>query len=134
MALNRAVSAKKASKRDSEVEKKAQEWIEAVIREKFPEGLYEDALKDGIILCKLMNTLQPGSIPKIHTTGGPIKLRENIGLFQDAARKYGLDGNEVFQAVDLYDKHDIPQVTLCIYALGRLAQKNNFSGPQLAHN
>ncbi|CAF1138889.1 unnamed protein product [Didymodactylos carnosus] len=134
MALNREVLVKKASKRDPEIEKKTQEWIEAVTGEKFADGSYEDALRDGILLCKLMNTLQPGSIPKIHTTGGPMKLRENIGLFQEAARKYGLDGNEVFQTVDLYDKRDIPQVTLCINALGRLAQKNKFSGAQLAHN
>lgn len=42
-----------ASKRDPGQDKEAQEWIEAIIGEKFPAGvLYEDALKDGIILCK----------------------------------------------------------------------------------
>jgi hypothetical protein len=41
-----------ASKRDSALDKEAQDWIEAVLGEKFPAGPYEDALKDGIILCK----------------------------------------------------------------------------------
>ncbi len=41
-----------ASKRDPALEKEAQEWIEAIIGENFPKGSYEDALKDGIILCK----------------------------------------------------------------------------------
>lgn len=39
-------------KRNPELDKEAQQWIEAVIGEKFPGGSYEDAIKDGIILCK----------------------------------------------------------------------------------
>ena len=61
---------------------------------------------------RLMNKLKPGSVPKIHTQGGPIKLRENIGLFQNAARAYGVDSSEVFQAVDCFDKQNIQQVTV----------------------
>jgi hypothetical protein len=59
-----------------------------------------------------MNKLKPGSISKIHTTGGPMKLRENIGLFQNAARAYGVNESEVFQSVDLFDKQNIQQVTV----------------------
>ena len=67
------------------------------------------------IYLRLMNKLKPGSVPKIHTQGGPIKLRENIGVFQNAARAYGLDGSEVFQAVDCFDKQNIQQVTVSFY-------------------
>lgn len=56
-----------------------QKWIEAVLNEPFPHGKpYEEALKDGVILCKLMNTLSPGSVPKINTSGANFKLMENI--------------------------------------------------------
>lgn len=41
-----------SGKRNTDLEKEAQQWIEDVIGEKFPRGSYEDALKDGIILCK----------------------------------------------------------------------------------
>jgi transgelin len=41
-----------AAKRDTGLDQQAQEWIEAVIGEKFPKCSYEDALKDGILLCK----------------------------------------------------------------------------------
>ena len=41
-----------AAKRDPNLDREAQEWIEAVIGEKFPSGSYEEALKDGVILCK----------------------------------------------------------------------------------
>ncbi|CAF1092668.1 unnamed protein product [Adineta ricciae] len=131
MALDRAVKDKINLKQDPEQDKAAREWIEAVTGEKFSTDDYAEALHDGVLLCKLMNKLKPGSIPKIHTSGGPMKLRENIGLFQSAARAYGVSESEVFQAVDLFDKQNIQQVTLCIFALNRLAQKQNFSGPKL---
>ncbi|CAF3136169.1 unnamed protein product [Rotaria socialis] len=133
MALDRAVKDKIFYKQDSEQEKAAREWIEAVTGERFPTDDYEEALHDGIILCKLMNKLKPGSVPKIHTQGCSIKLRENIGLFQNAARAYGVNASEVFQAVDCFDKQNIQQVTLCIFALNRIAQKNNFNGPKLKY-
>jgi len=88
-----------ATKRDPEVDKEAQAWIESVIGEKFPNCSYEDALRDGVILCRyvlllnmivffsainkrLMNKLQPNAIPKFTTDGGGFKLRENISLFR----------------------------------------------------
>lgn len=52
MSLTSAVKKKLLAKRDPDHEQEAQDWIESVIGEKFPSGLYEDALKDGVILCK----------------------------------------------------------------------------------
>ena len=65
-------------KRDALQELEIQKWIEAVLNEPFPEKPYEDALKDGVILCKLMNKLSPGAVKKIHETGANFKLMENV--------------------------------------------------------
>ena len=54
------------------------DWIEAVLGEKIPAQPYEDVLRDGIILCKMMNKIAPGSVNKIQTSGGSFKLMENI--------------------------------------------------------
>lgn len=68
-----------AGKREPEQEREAQHWIETVIGERFPPGFsFEDALRDGIILCKLMNRLAPGIIPRINTSGGDYKMMDNI--------------------------------------------------------
>ena len=48
----RLIVSMSGGKRNPELDKEAQQWIEAVIGEKFPSGSYDDALKDGIILCK----------------------------------------------------------------------------------
>lgn len=61
----------------------------------------------------------PGCIKKIDTKGGGFALMQNIERFQAAAKAYGVPQSEVFQTVDLWEKKNIPQVTLCIHALGR---------------
>ncbi len=73
-----------------------------------------------LFYLRFVNKLKPGSVPKIHTHGGPIKLRENIGLFQNAARAYGVDDSEVFQAVDCFDKQNIQQVTVSFFSIQKV--------------
>ncbi|CAH0387528.1 unnamed protein product [Bemisia tabaci] len=133
MSLERAVRAKIASKRNPQQDQEAQEWIESVLGTKFPKGeLYEDVLKDGQVLCQLINKLKPGAVPKINSSGGQFKMMENINNFQAAIKAYGVNDVDVFQTVDLWEKKDIAQVTNTIFALGRQTYKDpNWSGPYL---
>jgi len=133
MALERQVRAKLAGKRDPVQEMEAQKWIETVLGEKFPAGAaYEDVLQDGRILCRVMNKLKPGSIPKINEAGGQFKMMENINNFQKAIEEYGVPKIDVFQTVDLWEKKDIATVTTCLYALGRTTYKHaEWKGPWL---
>lgn len=66
-----------------------------------------------------MNKLKPNCIPKYTTKGTGFALRENIALFYTAARNYGVPDNELFQTVDLFEKKNIAQVTMALFALGR---------------
>lgn len=67
-----------SGKREPEQEAEARHWIETVIGEHFPPVAFEEALRNGIILCKLMNRLAPGIIPKINTSGGDYKMMDNL--------------------------------------------------------
>ena len=40
------------------------QWIEEVMGEPLPTGDFGEVLKDGVILCKLINKIQPGSVKK----------------------------------------------------------------------
>ncbi|GJQ87594.1 putative calponin family repeat protein [Trypoxylus dichotomus] len=133
MSLERAVRAKIAGKRSPEQDKEAQEWIETVLGAKFPAGeLYEDVIRDGTVLCQLMNKLAPNSVPKINTSGGQFKMMENINNFQAALKAYGVSDVDVFQTVELWEKKDIAQVTNTIFALGRQTYKHpEWKGPYL---
>merc|ERR1719318_16727 len=89
------------------------------------------ALKDGQLLCKLINTLNPNSVPKVNSGKMAFHQMENIGKFLNAAEKYGCRKDDLFQTVDLYERTNMPQVIQGIHALGRRAQSAGFNGPVL---
>jgi len=118
-------------KRNSIQEIEVQKWIEDILNEPFPIQ-YEEALKDGVILCRVMNTLSPGAIKKINMSGASFKLMENITRFHEALINYGVDKEDIFQTNDLFEKKDPAAVTNTIYALGRAVLKHpEWQGPQL---
>uniref|UniRef100_A0A6G4ZVS6 Putative calponin n=1 Tax=Rhipicephalus microplus TaxID=6941 RepID=A0A6G4ZVS6_RHIMP len=130
--LSAQIASKIASKRDPELESQILDWIEEVLEQRLPQGPYEEVLRDGVVLCKLMNALNPGCIPKINTTGGQFKKMENIVLFQNAAKEWGVPDLDVFQTVDLWERRNIPQVSQCILALGRACYLHpEYQGPCL---
>lgn len=102
-------------------------WIYEVLGEKVPSGQYEDILKDGIVLCKLINKIAPGSVKKIQEKGTNFQLMENVQRFQAAIKKYGVPEEEIFQTADLFERRNISQVTLCLYCLGRIVSINSVS-------
>lgn len=108
-----------AGKRDKEQEQEAQEWIETITGEPFAKDTFEDSLRDGILLCKLMNKLHPGIIQKISVSGGDYKMMDNISQFQRAATHYGVGDVDLFNANDLWDMKNIALVTQTIYAVAR---------------
>jgi len=93
-----------------------------------PDNLY-DTLRDGTILCKLVNELKPGTIGKINTSTMAFKCMENISNFLDAAIKFGVPTQESFQTVDLWEKQNLNSVVICLQSLGRKA--GQFGKPQI---
>merc|ERR1712079_167709 len=99
---------------------------------KLPEGDFAEVLQNGVILCKLMNKIKPESVKKFKEKGPAFLLMENVQSFLSAAKKYGVPDEEVFQTPDLFEARNIPQVTLCIYALARTTQKHpEYTGPTM---
>jgi hypothetical protein len=113
-------------------EEEAQQWIEDVINEKFLAS-FGDSLKDGVILCTLLNSIKPGLIPKIQTSHMPFKQMENITAFLKGCRVVGVAEFDLFETVDLFELKNVDLVVKCIHALGRAVQKNvpEYTGPAL---
>merc|ERR1712226_1018932 len=120
-------------KRDLSQEAEVQKWIEAVLGQKvFNGNPYEEVLKDGIVLCQVMNTISPGSVSKVNTSGSNFKLMENITRFQEALVNYGVNKADIFQTNDLSEKKDLANVTNTMFALGRTVSKHpEWTGAQL---
>jgi hypothetical protein len=78
-------------------------------------------LKSGRVLCRLMNTIQPGAIRKINQQKIVFYERENIQKFTIAAITLGLSPEEVFSVDSLYDAKDLISVIRTILALKKRA-------------
>uniref|UniRef100_A0A6G4ZUA3 Putative calponin n=1 Tax=Rhipicephalus microplus TaxID=6941 RepID=A0A6G4ZUA3_RHIMP len=128
--LSAQVQNKIAGKRDPALEESIMQWMAAILGQPLPNGDFGDILRDGVVLCNLMNKLMPGCIPKINTSGGQFKLMENITHFQNAAKAWGVPEIDVFQTVDLWEKRNIPQVAQCLMAVGRACYMHpEYRGP-----
>ena len=115
------------------MEKEAKLWIEAVIGESLEEGTFHEVLKSGVILCKLINALKPGSVKKISSKKIPFMQMENVAAYLSACHDLGIPDFESFMTVDLYEEQNMNAVVLNLHALGREAQVQqlNPGGPTL---
>ena len=62
------------SKRDPVRETEARDWLQAVVAEPFPEGSFQEALKDGHYLCKAILQLNPDAKIKINKLQTPFAM------------------------------------------------------------
>ena len=131
---------KAQAKFDIERAQMALDWVEQMTGQKlkYPEGSairdsldFSNILKDGTLLCQLINRLQPGSVKKINTMKAPFKQMENIAWFLKGCEGYGLMTQDLFQVNDLYENQNPYIIVDNLFALGGQAQKNKFNGPVL---
>ncbi|XP_067122431.1 myophilin [Centruroides vittatus] len=137
MAENRAIKSGLAAEAHSKIQSKYDielagqllQWMRDVTEEDInldgERDNFYDVLKDGQLLCKLINTLQPGTIAekKINNSKMAFKCMENINHFLEGAKKLGVPAEETFQTVDLWEKQNLPSVCICLQSLARKAAK-----------
>ena len=100
--LDAELARKRSEKYDYAAERQVQQWIEAVTGTKFTQPFAQN-LKDGQLLCQLINKVKPGTIRKIETSAMPFKQMENVSNFLRACRSLGVAEHDVFETVDLYE-------------------------------
>lgn len=135
MACNRAAKSgfaaeaqrKINSKYSEELAQECLEWIREITEEPIPvsgdmDNFYA-VLKDGTLLCRLVNCLKPGSVSKINQTTMAFKCMENISSFLNVAANIGVPAQETFQTVDLWERQNLNSVVTCLQSLGRKAHK-----------
>merc|ERR1712113_1064767 len=125
--LSRECAMKAQAKFSPERAKECMTWIEEVTGQKLGDIKdqidFAEHLKDGVMLCSLINALQPGSVKKINTLKAPFKQRENIEMYLKACANYGLKEQDLFQVNDLYEDKNLYMVVDNLYSLGGMAQK-----------
>uniref|UniRef100_A0A8K9V3E9 Transgelin n=2 Tax=Salmoninae TaxID=504568 RepID=A0A8K9V3E9_ONCMY len=126
--LDREVQSKIDKKYDQDLEERLTEWIIAqcgagVGQPEAGKTGWQNWLKDGCVLCELINSLSSGNKPirKIQSSGMAFKQMEQISQFLNAAEKYGITKTDMFQTVDLWEGKDLAAVQRTLMALGNLA-------------
>jgi len=132
--MDKELAEKQAEKMKDIPEKEIVTWIEAVTGEqKLEEMSTADWLKDGLVLCALVNAIHPGSVKKVSKMKAPFKKMENITGFTDSARQLGVNEASMFATPDLYEEKNMASVLSCIYTFGGVIQTTcpDFQGPKL---
>uniref|UniRef100_A0A668UZ26 Transgelin n=2 Tax=Oreochromis aureus TaxID=47969 RepID=A0A668UZ26_OREAU len=126
--LTREVQSKIDKKYDPELEERLVEWIVAqcgsgVGRPEPNKTGFQNWLKDGCVLCELINSLCGANKPikTIKSSGMAFKQMEQISMFLRAAESYGVTKTDIFQTVDLFEGKDLAAVQRTLMALGSVA-------------
>lgn len=111
------------AKYSEELAQEVLEWIRVITEEDFNtagdmDNFYE-VLKDGTLLCRLVNKIKPASVKKINESKMAFKCMENISAFLAAAKDLGVPAQETFQTVDLWERQNLNSVVICLQSLGR---------------
>uniref|UniRef100_A0A2I3HW24 Calponin-2 n=1 Tax=Nomascus leucogenys TaxID=61853 RepID=A0A2I3HW24_NOMLE len=104
-------------KYDPQKEAELHSWIEGLTSLSIGPN-FQKGLKDGIILCTLMNKLYP----KINRSMQNWHQLENLSNFLKAMVSYGMNTVDLFDANDLFDSGNMTQVQVSLLALVRKAK------------
>ncbi|XP_018410550.1 PREDICTED: rho guanine nucleotide exchange factor 6 isoform X2 [Nanorana parkeri] len=92
-----------------------------------PEDFLKCSLKDGVVLCKLMNRLLPGSVEKFSAEPkSEADCLENIREFLRACSSLRV---ELFDANDLYTGENFPKILSTLSAINRATEEQASKRP-----
>ncbi|XP_043847436.1 calponin-3-like [Dromiciops gliroides] len=120
-----AVKNKIAPKYDYRAEEDLRNWIEEVTGLSIGTN-FQWGLKNGIILCELINKLQPNSVKIVNVSLLNWPQLENIRNFIKAIQAYGMKPRDIFEANDLFENKNMTRVRYTLVALAGLAKTKGF--------
>eukprot|EP01122_Echinamoeba_exundans_P002289 TRINITY_DN1223_c0_g1_i1.p1 TRINITY_DN1223_c0_g1~~TRINITY_DN1223_c0_g1_i1.p1 ORF type:complete len:782 (-),score=172.51 TRINITY_DN1223_c0_g1_i1:41-2386(-) len=114
------------------------DWLEATTG--LPVDFFYESLRDGVILCQLINKIRPGMIPRIAdplanasplmTNSVGLQARENVKNYLRACEALGVKKTELFVPSDLCDRQNLISVLNNLTAIARIANSTPaFTGP-----
>ncbi|XP_042573325.1 rho guanine nucleotide exchange factor 7-like isoform X2 [Cyprinus carpio] len=86
-----------------------------------PEGFLQASLRDGVVLCKLLERLRPGSVHTIYQDPRKDECLSNIREFVKGCALYHI---EVFEANDLLQGQNFSKVLNCLVALNKATSES----------
>lgn len=116
------------------LDKRVRKWITELSGVPVLQGDLHSLLRDGNILCRVANAIEPGSVQPTFLKAPASKFGtlETIAAFLQAAREIGVAEHDLFHSKDLYDGTQMGAVVRAVIALARAASRRaNYGGPRL---
>ena len=123
------------------------QWLSQVLKEEITPDLFLEKLDTGILLCKLVKTIQAAAskmhkkptaaIPigaikcNEHATKESFPARDNVSNFLSWCRLLGVEEAVIFESEGLVLHKDEKRVILCLLDVARFAEKVGIQPPQL---
>eukprot|EP01133_Synstelium_polycarpum_P011899 gene11899-13864_t len=132
--LNDDIAKKKELKYDVALEKVVRAWVSDVLAEPLDEAVcFHTHFKSGVLLCRLINAIKPGTVRRINESTVSFKHLENIGNYLKACAVIGLLDVHLFNSIDLYENKDLALVVNNLAVLAKFAARvEGYTGPHLA--
>jgi len=120
--LKSPISIKHAEKKKQQKNLKfisTRKFLETQLKQKLPASSdeFDVVIRDGMILCQLVNSIKSGSIPRIYKTQHAFRMMENAHFFVTACKKMGVPSQYIFTAADLVEMRNMEVIYDCILAL-----------------
>eukprot|EP00873_Tetraselmis_striata_P027607 jgi/Tetstr1/447871/TSEL_035181.t2 len=119
----------------------AAEWVSSLTGDSLPtdtDGSFRRHLRDGVLLCRLLNAVKPGTITRIveeccvdSNTGEVIQTMENVTNFLKSANAVGIPSEYIFSVSDLEETEgggERPRVVDCLLCLKRMHEGQKLNG------
>jgi len=110
--MSMRVSAGQAAQTSKEAEQ-VRRWLSTVLDERLDEcEPLESILHDGVLLCRIINRIQPDAIPSINSPDSTMfLLRDNVETFLNKCETVlGLNPGVLFDVADLFDARNMKRV------------------------
>ena len=97
------------------------------------EKLLTEDLKDGTVLCRLLNTIYPNTCKKFKASKAAFVCRNNIEIYLQGCKSLGMAQTDIFETRDLFDNQRPWAVLDNIYAVSAISRKLGFKGPFIGY-
>jgi len=127
-----SASLKEKQKRDYNVQLdiEVRNWVSVFLGEKIdlsPATSFGTIFKDGVLLCQIINKIQPGLIPEPARSPLAFKQMENIQNYLNGCRQLGLPQSSLFNTIDLFEEKNLNLVVSNVFNICHLARGTRFS-------
>mmetsp|Transcript_17491 Transcript_17491/g.54621 ORF Transcript_17491/g.54621 Transcript_17491/m.54621 type:complete len:399 (+) Transcript_17491:159-1355(+) len=99
-----------------------------------PEESFGEHLKDGVLLCQLLNKIKPGTVKKVSNHSSlAFHQMANVTNFLRGCQELGVSKRDCFDTVDLQQLRDLSKVYETLLMLSQTVEKTvpDFAGPYL---